>query len=118
MENTNIEEKCTLAGGTLEPPSRRRPGRRARQRAPGGWAGRGARLGTARSSDMATSLPRPPGRTICEAYQWGWVHCHQSGSESGQRQWTGPGQQRLSLGTWNVTKLVGKGPEIVREVEQ
>ena len=58
------------------------------------------------------------GPTTCRAIQQGRVHCHQGGSESRRRQLTGPGQHRLSLGTWNVTKLAGKEPELVREVER
>ena len=73
----------------------------------------GPQIRTARSSDAATSLPWLRGLTI---YQQAWVHCHPGGSESGRRQWTGPGQQRLSLGTWNVTNLAGKEPEMVQEV--
>ena len=75
----------------------------------------GLQISTARSSDAATSLSWPRGLTT---FQRGRVHCHPRGSESGRRQWTGPGQQRLSLGSWNVTKLAGKELEMVQEVEQ
>ena len=72
----------------------------------------------ARSMDAAAVLPRTRGLTTCGDYRQGRVHCHQGGSERGRRQLTGPGQQRLSLGTWNVTSLAGKEPELVREAEQ
>ena len=40
------------------------------------------------------------------------------GGDSGSFRQTNPGQQRLTFGTWNVTKLAGKEPELVREVER
>ena len=118
MEAHHKEETRTRSGGILETPSRARPGRRAHQRAPGSWASRGARSGIARTSDTATSSSQSCGPTTYGASQRGRVHHHQGGSESRRRQWTGPGQHRLSLGIWNVTKLAGKEPELVREVEQ
>ncbi|KAK5913431.1 hypothetical protein CgunFtcFv8_007964 [Champsocephalus gunnari] len=41
-----------------------------------------------------------------------------SGSESRGSRRTRPGQQKLALGTWNVTSLGGKELELVREVER
>ncbi|KAJ7997921.1 hypothetical protein DPEC_G00217190 [Dallia pectoralis] len=40
------------------------------------------------------------------------------GSEGGGSRRIRPGRQKLALGTWNVTSLGGKEPELVREVER
>lgn len=40
------------------------------------------------------------------------------GSEGQGSRRTRPGRQKLALGTWNVTSLWGKEPELVREVER
>ena len=40
------------------------------------------------------------------------------GSGGDRSQQPRPGRQRLTLGTWNVTSLGGKDPELVREVER
>ena len=46
------------------------------------------------------------------------MRCHMGGSEGQGPRRTRPGQQTLALGTWNVTSLWGKEPELVREVER
>ena len=46
------------------------------------------------------------------------VRCQKGGSESRGSRRTRPGRQKLALGTWNVTSLGGKEPELVREVDR
>lgn len=46
------------------------------------------------------------------------MRCHTGGSEGYGPRRTRSGQQRLALGTWNITSLWGKAPELVREVER
>ena len=46
------------------------------------------------------------------------MRCQQGGSDTRGVGRTAPGRQRLTLGTWNVTTLVGKEPDLVREVER
>ncbi|TWW67235.1 hypothetical protein D4764_02G0002760 [Takifugu flavidus] len=62
----------------------------------------------------------PPSRglTTCRRGQGGRVHCV-LGSSRRQGPWrSDPRLHKLALGTWNVTSLVGKEPELVREVEK
>ncbi|TWW52971.1 hypothetical protein D4764_0013940, partial [Takifugu flavidus] len=62
----------------------------------------------------------PPSRglTTCRRGQGGRVHCF-LGSSRRQGPWrSDPRLHKLALGTWNVTSLVGKEPELVREVEK
>ena len=47
----------------------------------------------------------------------GLVRWHMGGSEGQGSRRTRPERQKLALGTWNVTSLWGKEPELVREVE-
>uniref|UniRef100_A0A8C5CGF6 Reverse transcriptase domain-containing protein n=1 Tax=Gadus morhua TaxID=8049 RepID=A0A8C5CGF6_GADMO len=47
----------------------------------------------------------------------GRVRSHMGGSKGQGSRRTRPGRQKLALGTWNVTSLWGKEPELVREVE-
>ena len=111
----------TLPGGSPGSTSGARPRRRTRKRAPGGRACHGAWPGTARRSDMAIiSITTSPSRglTTQGKNRWGRVHCQTGGSESRGSRQTRPRQQRLALGTWNVTSLGGKEPELVREVER
>ena len=108
--------KClqlTCSGG---PPPGARPGGGAQGRAPGGRAyTHGARPGTARNDDVG-----PPSRrlTTSRRGQRGRVQCELGGG----RRWgpwrSDPRLQKLALGTWNVTSLVGKEPELMREVEK
>lgn len=46
------------------------------------------------------------------------MRCHMGGSEGQGPRRTRPGRQSLALGTWNVTSLWGKEPELVREMER
>ncbi|XP_078129435.1 FERM domain-containing protein 6 isoform X2 [Sander vitreus] len=116
MKNRGRDE-VTLPGGSPGPPSGARPRWRARQRASGGRVCHGARSGTARKSYVA-DIPPSHGPTTCGRNRWGRVRCHMGGSEGQGPRRTRPGQQRLALGTWNVTSLWGKEPELVREVER
>ncbi|TWW57747.1 R2DM Retrovirus-related Pol polyprotein from type II retrotransposable element [Takifugu flavidus] len=62
----------------------------------------------------------PPSRglTTCRRGQGGRVHCV-LGSSRRQGPWRSDSRlHKLALGTWNVTSLVGKEPELVREVEK
>ncbi|KAM4556221.1 craniofacial development protein 2-like [Fundulus diaphanus] len=62
--------------------------------------------------------PPSDGLTTCRRGQRGRVHCA-TGSSKGRGPWrSDPRLQKLALGTWNVTSLVGKEPELVREVER
>ncbi|KAK0151704.1 hypothetical protein N1851_006989 [Merluccius polli] len=93
-----------------------RPGGGARRRAPGGRAyTHGARPGTARKDDVG-----PPSRrlTTSRRGQRGRVQCELGGGRRRGPWRSDPRLQKLALGTWNVTSLVGKEPELVREVEK
>ncbi|KAJ8014446.1 hypothetical protein DPEC_G00040310 [Dallia pectoralis] len=107
----------TLPGGSLEPPSGARPRRGARKRASGGRVCHGARPGTARTRYVA-SLSSACGPTTHRNNRKGRVRCHMRGSECVGPRRIRPGRQKLALGTWNVTSLWGKEPELVCEVER
>ncbi|TWW59961.1 R2 Retrovirus-related Pol polyprotein from type I retrotransposable element [Takifugu flavidus] len=102
--------------GSPGPPPGARPGGGARWRAPGGrTSAHGVRPGTARRGNMG---PPSRGLTTCRRGQGGWVHCV-LGSSRRQGPWrSDPRLHKLALGTWNVTSLVVKEPELVREVEK
>ncbi len=93
-----------------------RPRVGARMWAPGGRASPlGARPGSAPKSDVG---PHSRRLTTCRRDRKGPVH---SGLGCSRRRgpwrpdlWT----RKLALGMWNVTSLVGKEPELVREVER
>ncbi|KAI3355342.1 hypothetical protein L3Q82_017887 [Scortum barcoo] len=98
-------QRCTLG-----PRPGARPGEVARRRVPpGGWAfAHGAWLGPARSSDMGPSSSRP---TTRRRNRLGPVQCGLGG-----RPWQpNPRLTKLTIGTGNVTSLVGKEPELVGE---
>ncbi|XP_016518994.1 translation initiation factor IF-2-like [Poecilia formosa] len=98
------------------PHSGARPGGGGQWRAPGGRAFTyGARLGSARRGDMG---PPSNGLTTCRRGQRGRVQCV-TGSNRGRGPWrSDPRLQKLAFGTWNVTSLVGKEPELVCEAER
>uniref|UniRef100_A0A8C6NSU3 Endonuclease/exonuclease/phosphatase domain-containing protein n=1 Tax=Nothobranchius furzeri TaxID=105023 RepID=A0A8C6NSU3_NOTFU len=102
--------------GSPGPPSGARTGGGACWRAPGGWNfTHGARPGTARRGNMG-----PPSHRLTTRGrdQRGQVQCVTGGSR-GRGPWrSDPRLQKLALGTWNVTSLVGKKPELVCEVER
>ena len=109
---------CPSPGrGSPGPPPGARPGGGARGRAPGGRAynTHGARPGTARNDDVG-----PPSRrlTTSRRGQRGWVQCELGGGRRRGPWRSDPWLQKLALGKWNVTSLVGKEPELVREVEK
>ncbi|XP_061626893.1 uncharacterized protein si:dkey-27h10.2 isoform X2 [Phyllopteryx taeniolatus] len=101
--------------GSLGPPSGARRGGGARRRAPGGrTCTHGARPGTSRKGNVG---PPSHGPTTCRRGHRGRVHC-ELGSDRRQGPWRcDPRLQKLALGTWNVTSLAGKEPELVCEVE-
>nr|XP_054590348.1 uncharacterized protein LOC129154585 [Nothobranchius furzeri] len=75
----------------------------------------GARPGTARRGNVG---PLSHGLTTRGRGQRGRVQCVTGGSR-GRGLWrSDPQLQKLALGTWNVTSLVGKEPELVCEVER
>ena len=62
--------------------------------------------------------PLPAGSPPAGGGQRGRVQCELGGGRR-RRPWrSDPRLQKLGLGTWNVTSLVGKEPELVREVEK
>ncbi|KAK3543121.1 hypothetical protein QTP70_011658 [Hemibagrus guttatus] len=86
------------------------------KRAPGGRVfAYGTRLGTAQRNDVGPPSRRP---TTHRKEHKGPVQCVLgSGHGRGPRRpksWT----KNLAFGTWNVTSLGGKEPELVREVER
>ncbi|KAK3522456.1 hypothetical protein QTP86_011802 [Hemibagrus guttatus] len=93
-----------------------RPGVGARSRAPGGRVlACGTRPGTARRNDVGPPSHRP---TTRRKEHKGPVPCVLgSGHGQGPRR-PKPWTKNLALGTWNVTSLRGKEPELVREVER
>uniref|UniRef100_A0A8C6Q7E1 Endonuclease/exonuclease/phosphatase domain-containing protein n=1 Tax=Nothobranchius furzeri TaxID=105023 RepID=A0A8C6Q7E1_NOTFU len=102
--------------GSPGPPSGARPGGEARWRAPGGRAfTHRAQPGTAQRANVG---PPSHGLTTRGRGQRGRVQCVMGGSR-GRGPWrSDPRLQKLALGTWNVTSLVGKEPELVCEVER
>lgn len=46
------------------------------------------------------------------------VSCHTGGGDIGEPQRPTPGQHRLALGLWNITKLKGKDLDLAREIER
>ena len=65
-----------------------------------------------------SSLPHPVDPPSAGETGWGRVRCHMGGSGGDRTRQPRPGQQRLTLGMWNVTTLGGKEQEPVREVER
>ena len=91
-----------------------RPGVGARLRAPGGRVfAHGARPGSARKGNVG---PPPCGPTTRRGSHRGVQRgLGGTGHVPGH---PGPRRQPLAVGTWNVTSLGGKEPELVREVER
>ncbi|KAI3371390.1 hypothetical protein L3Q82_023987 [Scortum barcoo] len=71
----------------------------------------GLGLGLAGERLVAGSLPTGPGRAPGSARKW--RRCRGGGPRR-PNPWT----KTLAIGTWNVTSLGGKEPELVREVER
>ncbi|KAK3538435.1 hypothetical protein QTP86_002335 [Hemibagrus guttatus] len=96
------------------------PGARPRvgacRRAPGGQVfACGTRPGTARRKDVGPPSRRP---TTCRKENKGPVLCVLGSSHGWGPQRPKPWTKNLAFGTWNVTSLGGKEPELVREVER
>ncbi|KAK3513103.1 hypothetical protein QTP70_001397 [Hemibagrus guttatus] len=93
-----------------------RPGVGARRRVPGGRVfACGTRPGTAQRNDVGPPSRRP---TTHRKERKGPVQCVLgSGHGRGPRR-PKPWTKNLAFGTWNVTSLGGKEPELVREVER
>ncbi|KAK3554374.1 hypothetical protein QTP70_022602, partial [Hemibagrus guttatus] len=93
-----------------------RPGVGACRRAPGGRIfACGTRPGTAQRNDVGPPSRRP---TTRRKEHKGPVQCVLgSGHGRGPRR-PKPWTKNLAFGTWNVTSLGGKEPELVREVER
>ncbi|GAA6099379.1 uncharacterized protein LOC120491749, partial [Tachysurus ichikawai] len=88
----------------------------APMRVPGGRVlPHGARPGSARRSDVG---PISRGPTTCRRNRKGPVHCGLDGSRRQGPRRPNPRTWNLALGTWIVTSLGGKEPELVREVER
>ncbi|KAK3557951.1 hypothetical protein QTP86_003867 [Hemibagrus guttatus] len=93
-----------------------RPGVGARRRAPGGRVfACGTRPGTARRKDVG-----PPSRTPTTRRKEhkGPVPCGLGSSHGRGPRRPKPWTKNLAFGTWNVTSLGGKEPELVREVKR
>ncbi|KAK3517159.1 hypothetical protein QTP86_003882 [Hemibagrus guttatus] len=97
-------------------PGRRQRGRPKRRRAPGGRVfACGTRPGTARRNDVGPPSRRPTTRR--KEHKGPVQYVLGSGHGRGPRR-PKPWTKNLAFGTWNVTSLGGKEPELVREVER
>ncbi|KAK3517493.1 hypothetical protein QTP70_012572 [Hemibagrus guttatus] len=93
-----------------------RPGVGARRRAPGGRVfACGTRPGTARRKDVGPPSRRP---TTRRKEHKGPVPCVLGSSHGRGPRRPKPWTKNLAFGTWNVTSLGGKEPELMREVER
>ncbi|KAK7938962.1 hypothetical protein WMY93_002288 [Mugilogobius chulae] len=93
-----------------------RPGVGARRRAPGGRVlAHGTRPGPARKGNVEPPSHRP---TTRRKDHRGRVQCVLGGGQVEVPGRPRPCTRSLALGTWNVTSLAGKEPELVREVER
>uniref|UniRef100_A0A3P8VPY1 Endonuclease/exonuclease/phosphatase domain-containing protein n=1 Tax=Cynoglossus semilaevis TaxID=244447 RepID=A0A3P8VPY1_CYNSE len=98
------------------PHSGARPGVGARRRAPGGRVlAHGTRPGSARTSDVS---PLSSGPTTRRKAHKGPVPCDLGGGCGRRPRRPNPWTTTLAMGTWNVTSLGGKEPELVQEVER
>uniref|UniRef100_A0A3B3QR52 Endonuclease/exonuclease/phosphatase domain-containing protein n=1 Tax=Paramormyrops kingsleyae TaxID=1676925 RepID=A0A3B3QR52_9TELE len=112
MMHKIMEPRFPLPGrGSPGLPPGARPGGGARWRAGGQAYTHGAWSGTAQTRHVD-----PPSNGLTRRGHRGQVR---SELGSGRRRgpwWSDPRLQKLALGTWNVTTLMGKEPELVREV--
>ncbi|KAI3375789.1 hypothetical protein L3Q82_004078 [Scortum barcoo] len=93
-----------------------RPGVGARRRAPGGRVfAHGTRPGSARNGDVGPPSSR---LTTRRKVHEGPVQCGLGSSRGRGPRRPNPWNKTLAIGTWNVTSLGGKEPELVREVER
>ena len=117
MRNKTFGTRFPLPGrGSQGPPPGAKPRVGAWQRAPSDWAcTHGARSGTARRDDVGPLSNR---LTTLGKGQGDRVQC-ELGSSRRRRPWpSDPQLLKLVLGTLNVTSLLGKEPQLVREVER
>ncbi len=108
--------KVTLLGGSPGPSLGARSKRRSHQWAPRSWVCHGAQPDTAKRSYVATSPSRRP--IIYGKKHWDLVCCQKCDTEVRGCWCPGPEQQRVALGTWNVTSVGGKEPTLVWEVKR
>ncbi|KAI3361857.1 hypothetical protein L3Q82_001978 [Scortum barcoo] len=86
------------------------------RRAPGGRVfAHGTRPGSARNGDVGPPSSR---LTTRRKVHEGPVQCGLGSSRGGGPRRPNPWTKTLAIGTWNVTSLGGKEPELVREVER
>ncbi|KAK3536228.1 hypothetical protein QTP86_000137 [Hemibagrus guttatus] len=118
VQRREIKSRTVTSPGLASPGPHpgARPGVGARRRAPGGRVfACGTRPGTARRNDVGPPSRRP---TTRRKEHKGPVQCV-LGSGHGRGPWRPkPWTKNLAFGTWNVTSLGGKEPELVREVER
>ena len=117
MKTQHQGARCPSPGlGSPGPRPGARPGGGARLGAPGGRAfTHGARSGPARMSNVGSP---PHGPTTRREGHKGRVRCVLGGSQRRGPWRADPRLTKLATGTWNVTSLAGKEPELVREVER
>merc|ERR1712035_64070 len=116
MRNSTSRKFTSPGSASPGPHPGARPGVGARRRAPGGRAfAHGARPGSARRSDVG---PPSSGAITCRRVQKGKMRRALGGSCGRGPRRSNPWIQNLAMGTWNVTSLGGKEPELVREVER
>ncbi|KAI3351343.1 hypothetical protein L3Q82_005884 [Scortum barcoo] len=114
-EDTSFEEEsdreCSFKFSTSGPHPGARPGVGARRRAPGGRVfAHGTRPGSARNGDVGPPSSR---LTTRRKVHEGPVQCGLGSSRGGGPRRPNPWTKTLAIGTWNVTSLGGKEPELV-----
>ncbi|KAI3365315.1 hypothetical protein L3Q82_010405 [Scortum barcoo] len=117
-EKKNIKDRYVARiGVTMGPHPGARPGVGARRRAPGGRVfAHGTRQGSARNGEVGPPSSR---LTTRRKVHEGPVQCGLGSSRGRGPRRPNPWTKTLAIGTWNVTSLGGKEPELyVREVER
>ncbi|KAI3362682.1 hypothetical protein L3Q82_001749 [Scortum barcoo] len=118
-EKKNIKDRSRRRIGVTGPHPGARPGVGAAGEAPGGRVfAHGTRPGSARNGDVGPPSSRLTTRKVHEGVHEGPVQCGLGSSVvAGEPRRPNPWNKTLAIGTWNVTSLGGKEPELVREVE-